>query len=44
MYLFNLLRLDAKNYLYQLYGQRLALRKTLPFDPGWDGVTDFETK
>jgi len=44
VYLLNLIRLDAKNYLYQLYSQRLALRKSLPLDPSWDGITDFETK
>lgn len=44
VYLLNLLRLDAKNGLYQLYANRVALRRDLPFDPGWDGTTDFETK
>jgi adenylate cyclase len=44
LYLMNLLRLDAENYLYQLYAKRVASRKALPFDPSWDGTTDFETK
>jgi len=44
LYLMNLLRLDAQNYLYQLYAKRVASRRELPFDPTWDGTTDFETK
>ena len=30
--------------LYQLYDERLALRRTLPQDPDWDGATNFESK
>jgi adenylate cyclase len=34
----------AKKYLYQLYSERVASMRLLPFDPGWDGATNFETK
>ncbi len=44
LYLLNLLRLHANNSLYQLYAKRVASRRQLPFDPGWDGTTEFETK
>jgi adenylate cyclase len=44
VFLLNLMRINANNYLYQLYASRIALRRTLPFDPSWDGATDFETK
>ena len=30
--------------LYALYQERVAARSALPFDPGWDGSTQFETK
>ena len=40
----NLHRLSAKKYLYQLYGERVASMRQLPFDPSWDGATNFETK
>jgi adenylate cyclase len=30
--------------LYQLYAERVASRKLLPFDPTWDGAASFETK
>lgn len=42
--LFNLQRLNSNKYLYVLYAERVALMKTLPFDPDWDGATSFETK
>ncbi len=42
--LLNLERTDAKKYLYQLYAQRVASMKMLPFDPAWDGATNFENK
>ena len=42
--LINLLRMNAKKYLYQLYAERVASMRLLPFDPGWDGATNFETK
>ena len=42
--LINLLRLNAKKYLYQLYTERVASMRLLPFDPEWDGATNFETK
>jgi adenylate cyclase len=34
----------AKKYLYQLYSERVASMRLLPFDPSWDGATNFETK
>jgi adenylate cyclase len=40
----NLQSLDAKKYLYDLYAERVASMRLLPFDPGWDGATNFETK
>jgi adenylate cyclase len=42
--LLNLQRMDAKKYLYELYSERVASMRLLPFDPGWDGATNFETK
>jgi adenylate cyclase len=42
--LLNLRRLNAKKYLYQLYAERVASRRLLPFDPEWDGATNFQTK
>ena len=42
--LFNLQRMNAKKYLYELYSDRVASMRLLPFDPGWDGATNFETK
>ncbi|MCJ0765799.1 CHASE2 domain-containing protein [Variovorax terrae] len=42
--LLNLQRMNAKKYLYQLYSERVASMRLLPFDPGWDGATNFETK
>lgn len=42
--LLNLQRLAAKKYLYELYAERVASMRLLPFDPGWDGATNFETK
>ena len=42
--LVNLLRMNAKKYLYQLYAERVASMRLLPFDPEWDGATNFETK
>lgn len=44
VYLLNLSRVNAKKYLYQLYSERVASMRMLPFDPGWDGATNFETK
>ncbi len=40
----NLLRGNAKKYLYQIYSERVASMRMLPFDPEWDGATNFETK
>lgn len=42
--LMNLMRLDSQKYLYQLYAERVASMQLLPFDPDWDGATQFETK
>jgi adenylate cyclase len=42
--LLNLLRMNAKKYLYQLYAERVASMRLLPFDAEWDGATNFETK
>ena len=40
----NLQRMNAKKYLYELYSDRVASMRLLPFDPEWDGATNFETK
>ena len=40
----NLQRMNAKKYLYELYAERVASMRLLPFDPEWDGATNFETK
>jgi adenylate cyclase len=37
-------RSNAKKFLYELHSERVASMKSLPFDPGWDGATNFETK
>lgn len=42
--LINLMRMNAKKFLYQLYADRVASMRLLPFDPEWDGATNFETK
>lgn len=42
--LINLTRANAKKYLYQLYLERVASMRMLPFDPEWDGATNFESK
>jgi adenylate cyclase len=42
--LLNLQRLGAKKFLYELYSERVASMRLLPFDPTWDGATNFETK
>ena len=42
--LINLMRMNPKKYLYQLYAERVASMRLLPFDPEWDGATNFETK
>jgi len=42
--LVNLQRLNPKKYLYELYSERVASMRLLPFDPEWDGATNFETK
>jgi adenylate cyclase len=40
----NLQRANAKKYLYEEYFKRVASMRLLPFDPDWDGATNFETK
>jgi adenylate cyclase len=42
--LLNLQRMNPKKYLYELYSERVASMRQLPFDPAWDGATNFETK
>ena len=42
--LLNLQRLNAKKYLYQLYAERVGSMRLLPFDPEWDGATNFSSK
>jgi adenylate cyclase len=42
--LLNLQRMNGKKYLYELYAERVASMRMLPFDPAWDGATNFETK
>ena len=44
VHLLNLQRMNSKKYLYELYGERVASMRLLPFDPDWDGATNFETK
>jgi adenylate cyclase len=44
VHLLNLQRLNPKKYLYELYTERVASMRLLPFDPEWDGATNFETK
>ncbi|MGH8859328.1 MAG: adenylate/guanylate cyclase domain-containing protein, partial [Polaromonas sp.] len=42
--LLNLQRENGEKYLYRLYAERVASMRLLPFDPAWDGATNFETK
>lgn len=44
VHLLNLQRLHPRKYLYQLYEERVASMRLLPFDPEWDGATNFDTK
>lgn len=44
VFLINLSRLNPKKYLYQMYSERVASMRVLPFDSEWDGATNFETK
>lgn len=39
-----LIAMYPEKYLYQLYTERVASRRSLPVDPQWDGSTRFETK
>lgn len=36
--------LNAQKFLYRLYAERVLLMHSLPFDPNWDGATNFQTK
>ncbi len=36
--------LNAQKFLYRLYAERVLLMRSLPFDPDWDGATNFQTK
>ena len=40
----NLSRGYPKKYLYQLYAERVATMRLMPFDASWDGATNFDTK
>jgi adenylate cyclase len=42
--LLNIQRMNAEKYLYQLYAERVGSMRLLPFDPEWDGATNFQTK
>ena len=42
--LLNLMRMNEHKYLYQLYAERVASMRLLPFDPEWDGATNFLSK
>ena len=44
IFLGQLLQLDATKPLYKLYAARIAATRGQPIDPGWDAVTNFETK
>jgi adenylate cyclase len=44
VHLINLARANDKKYLYRLYSERVASMRMLPFDPEWDGATNYETK
>ncbi len=39
-----LLQMNPKKYLYLHYAERVAAMRLRPFDPQWDGATNFETK
>ena len=36
--------LNAEKHLYRLYAERVLSMRLLPFDPDWDGATNFQTK
>jgi adenylate cyclase len=38
------MRMNPQKYLYLMYSERVASMRLLPFDPAWDGATNFETK
>lgn len=37
-------RMNPSKYLYRLYVERVASMRLLPFNPEWDGATNFATK
>ena len=39
-----LLQGDPQSTLYALYAERLQMLATLPYQPNWDGATNFDTK
>jgi adenylate cyclase len=43
VHLLNLQRQNAKKVLYRVYADRVASRRLLPLDPGWDGATPIES-
>lgn len=40
----NLRQLNADKYLYQLYAERVASLRLMPFNAAWDGSTSFQYK
>lgn len=44
VHLLNLQRQNAKKVLYRLYAQRVALLRTSPPGPDWDGSTSYDSK
>jgi adenylate cyclase len=44
VHLLNLERLNAKNYLYELYAERVASARERDLPPDWDAATQFDTK
>lgn len=44
VHLLNLQRSNPQKFLYKLYSDRVESMRALPFDPEWDGATNFETK
>ncbi len=42
--LLNLLRANAKKYLYQLYAMRIASIRMRAYDATWNGAINFQTK
>ena len=44
LHLTQLQRENANTCLYPLYASRVSLRRSAPFDPEWDGATQFDNK